>query len=139
MRSAGSPIERRTPDAGGFTLIEVCWTMASFQSLLREWKQRMATEGRPACLTLDGGAKAYSVYRGACHVPTRVAPQTPHPAPERVRRAAPGSHRPLAPTPRVTFRPRGPALQASVQVARSVPAKVYTARVEGLTGRVSRA
>lgn len=166
MSNAAPPIERRTLDAGGFTLIEVCWTMAIFavlatisvgglrgwsqahehsgtaaavQSLLREAQQRAVTEGRATCVNFDVGAQAYAMYRGACDDPTRVALQTRHPDADRVRLAAPAFLGPSGLTPGVTFKPRGTAWPGSVQVTRTGSGKVYTVSVEGLTGRVSRA
>jgi prepilin-type N-terminal cleavage/methylation domain-containing protein len=166
MRSTAPPIADRRRAAEGFTLIELCWTMAIFailaaisvgglhkwtqarehsgtavavQSLLREAQQRAVTEGRPTCVTFDVAAQVYAMYRGACDDPARVLLQTRRPDSGHVRLASPAFVGPSGPTTGVTFKPRGTAWPGSVQVTRTGAGKVYTVSVEGLTGRVSRA
>ncbi|HUR74275.1 MAG TPA: GspH/FimT family protein [Sporichthya sp.] len=166
MRTTAPPIDGRTRGAAGFTLIELCATMAIFgilaaisvggfqkwtqahehsgtaagvQSLMREAQQRAVTEGRATCVAFDVVAQVYAMYRGSCDDPTRVLLQTRRPDSGRVHLTAPAFAGPSGATPAVTFKPRGTAWPGSVQVTRTGSAKVYTVRVEGLTGRVSRA
>lgn len=160
------PNRRRDHGDGGFTLVEMMWSIAIFgvlaaisvgglrgwtqarehsgtaaavQSLLREAQQRAVTEGRATCVSFDVGTQAYAMYRGSCDDPTRVLLQTRHPDAGRVRLAAPAFVGPSGSTPGVTFKPRGTAWPGSVQVTRTGSGKIYTVSVEGLTGRVSRA
>lgn len=165
MRTAPPPHVDRGVDAG-FTLVELCLTMAIFgvlaaisvggfrgwtqarehsgtavavQSLLREAQQRAVTEGRATCVNFDVATQVYEMYRGACDDPARVLLQARRPDSGRVHLAAPAFVGPSGPTPAVTFKPRGTAWPGSVQVTRTGADKVYTVSVEGLTGRVSRA
>jgi prepilin-type N-terminal cleavage/methylation domain-containing protein len=166
MPRTAAPIEGRPRGTEGFTLIELCWTIAIFgllaaisvggfhrwtqarehsgtavavQSLLREAQQRAVTEGRATCVSFDVGTQVYAMYRGSCDDPTRVVLQTRRPDSGNVHLAAPAFVGPSGPTPAVTFKPRGTAWPGSVQVTRAGSGKVYTVSVEGLTGRVSRA
>lgn len=164
-RQAPDRARGRSSDAG-FTLVELCWTMAIFavlaaisigglhkwtqarehsgtavavQSLLREAQQRAVTEGRATCVSFDVDAQVFALYRGACDDPTRVVLQTRRPDSGHVQLATPTFVGPSGSTPAVTFKPRGTAWPGSVLVTRAGSSKVYTVSVEGLTGRVSRA
>ena len=165
MRTTAVPIDR-SRGAEGFTLIELCATLAIFgvlvalsvgglhkwtqarehsgtassvQSLLREAQQRAVTEGRATCVSFDVVAQVYAMYRGACDDATRVLLDSRRPDSGRVQLAAPAFVGPSGPTSAVTFKPRGTAWAGSVQITRAGSSKVYLVSVEGLTGRVSRA
>lgn len=154
------------PADRGVTLVEMMWSIAIFavlaaisagslhgwtqarehsgtatgiQSVLREAQQRAVTEGRATCVWFDLAAQAYAMYRGACDDASRVLLQSLHADAAHVSLAAASFVGPSGPTAGVTFKPRGTAWPGSVQVARAGSSKVYTVRVEGLTGRVSRA
>lgn len=166
MCSTAPPTAGRTRGTDGFTLVELCWTMAVFgilaaisvaglhkwtqarehsgtavavKSLLREAQQRAVTEGRATCVTFDVGTQKYAMYRGACDDPSRVLLQTRRPDSGRVHLVAPAFVGPSGTTSGVTFKPRGTAWPGSVQIARAGSGKVHTIHVEGLTGRVSHA
>ena len=168
MRPTAPPFEGRRRGPEGFTLVELCWTMAIFgvlaaisvggfrgwtqarehsgtavavQSLLREAQQRAVTEGRAMCVNFDVGTQTYEMYRGACNDPAPILLESRRPDSGHVHLAAPAFIGASGPTPGpgVTFKPRGTAWPGSVQVTRTGSGKVYTISVEGLTGRVSRA
>jgi len=146
----------------GFTLIEVIvvvallgalmaisvggydrWSRASEQSgtarelqtLLRSTHQRAITEGTAMCVLFDTTADEYAVHRGTCAAPgdqvdgpfRTDGPQVHLASPAFVGSGGPG----------VTFYSRGTATSGTVQVTRTGSSKVYTLRVEQLTGRVS--
>jgi prepilin-type N-terminal cleavage/methylation domain-containing protein len=159
------PSWNRAHPAAGFTLLELCATLAVFSvlagvavmpmhrwiagerqgsttaaliALLRETQQRAVTEGRSLCVEFDLSAQTWSVLRGACESPERVpieGPMRPEPG---VRLASAGFTAGGRSGSGVTFFPRGTATPGSVAVGRAGSGRVDTLFVEGLTGRVSR-
>ena len=159
----------RTPGRGvsaaGFTLVELCWTMAIFaivaatgvvslhgwqagsrqtattsslEALFREVQQRAVTEGRTLCVDFDLPAQSWSVLRGACGSSGQVLMQGPL-RPESGTRVDSASFAAGASTvDAATFYPRGTATPGTLTVTRTGSERVDTLVIEGLTGRVSR-
>jgi prepilin-type N-terminal cleavage/methylation domain-containing protein len=150
----------------GFTLIEVCWTLAIFavvagigtvsmtrwaaaerqgattseiEALLREAQQRSITEGRTLCLRFDLAAQTYSVMRGACTGVDEVRIEGPMRLESGVSLAtAAFAASGGGLTTGVTFYPRGTATPGTLTIARKDSDRIDTLVVDGLTGRVSR-
>ncbi|HVE28145.1 MAG TPA: GspH/FimT family protein [Sporichthya sp.] len=160
MRTVAVRSPRSGLPAAGFTLIEICWTMAIFfilcaiavtpmtrwiggerqgsttaalEALLRETQQRSVTEGRSMCVSFNLAAQTYSVLRGTCASAPTVVLQGPIRPDTGVRLES------ASPAIGVTFYPRGTATPGVVTISRKGSARVDTLTVEGLTGRVSRA
>jgi type II secretion system protein H len=150
----------------GFTLIEAVVTMAllgtmmaiavggwsswarakeqsgaayELQSLLRQAQQRAVTEGRSMCVLFEPATDQYTVYRGTCDAADKVKVQGP------LTSGSPSVHltSPAFVSPSasdnagVSFTARGTAWPGEVRITRTGSSKVYTVRVEGLTGHVS--
>ena len=165
MRRTPPPTEGRTRGSDGFTLVEMCWTMAIFfilaaiavtpmrgwvagerqgsttsalAALLRETQQRAMTEGRAICVDFDLSAQTYAVLRGTCGTVGAVTLQGPMRPDEGVRVDSASFTAGGSPTDGITFYPRGTATPGSLTVVRTGSGRVDTLLVEGLTGRVSR-
>ena len=116
-------------------------TASELESTLRQTQQRAVTEGLAMCVQFDVDADQYDVYRGACDSSSRVRVAGPiSTAASSVELSAPGfTAQSGATSTGVTFYARGTAWPGTVQVTRTGESRVYTLRVEGLTGRVSSA
>jgi prepilin-type N-terminal cleavage/methylation domain-containing protein len=163
-------VKRAAPNGGaradGFTLVEMCFTMAVFgvlvaagstsmlhwtvvhrqkstvaglDALFRETQQRAVTEGRPMCVDFDLTAQTWAVYRGACADATRVRLFGPLRPDTDVRIQSASFDDGGTARAGVTFLPRGTATPGTVKVTRTGSVVVDTLVVDGLTGRVRRA
>lgn len=145
----------------GFTLIEVlvtitlmgvmmaiavsgwsAWSQASahsgtareIQSVLRQAQQQAVTEGTSICVQFSESANSYSVLRGSCDGSLTAIRGPMTPDGNQVSISSPTFS--TASPSGVTFYARGTATAGTVKVVRSGSSKVYTLKVEGLTGRV---
>jgi type II secretion system protein H len=153
------------PHDSGFTMIELLvtislmgimmaiavtgwlsWTKASAQSgsanelesTLRQTQQRAVTEARNMCVRFETGQDVYNVYTGECDDGPTVKVAGPFSTDRaEVHFGSPSFTGRHHTGPGVTFYARGSASPGTVQVTRTGESKVYTLRVEGLTGRVS--
>lgn len=152
--------------AGGFTLIELCWTMAIFaivagagvaplhnwaaaermrstsseiEAVLRETQQRSITEGRMLCIDFDLSTQSWTVFRGSCGSAGLVRIEGPIRPSDGVRIAA-AVFTYAGGTTRsgITFYPRGTASPGTLRVTRDQSDHADLLVVDGLTGRVSR-
>lgn len=113
-------------------------TARQIQSVLRQAQQRAVTEGRAMCVRFDTASDEYTVFRGTCDAADKVVVEGPmdtsSPA---VHLVAPSFQSSTGSRPGVSFAARGTAWPGEVRVTRDGSSKVYTLKVEGLTGRVS--
>lgn len=154
----------RTPADAGFTMLEVMvtigisgvlmamavigfrgWsnsldhegTATRIQSVLRDAQQRSVTEGSLICVRFSTTDDSWTVLRGSCASPsTQLTKDTVEAG--GVELVGPSfTSGAGSPEPGVTFYPRGTATPGSVTVTRNGTSKIWTVKVEGLTGRVS--
>jgi prepilin-type N-terminal cleavage/methylation domain-containing protein len=165
MQKVAARNPRRGRSAAGFTLVEVCFTLAVFgtlagiavgslhrwtagtrqtsttsalEALLRETQQRSVTEGRSMCVNFDLSGQSWSVLRGVCGTAGQVRLQGPIRPDNGVRIATAAFTTGPSTLSGVTFYPRGTAAPGTLTITRSGSNRVDTLQVEGLTGRVSR-
>ncbi len=161
-----APTRSHPTSSDGFTLVEVCWTMAIFgvlagvavtslhgwtaaerqrataaaiEAALRETQQRSVTESRTLCVDFDLSAESFSVLRGACASAGQVrieGPVRPEKGVDLL--SASFTSGGGGTTTGVTFYPRGTASQGTVSLTRANSDHVDHLAVDGLTGRVSR-
>lgn len=114
-------------------------TAEAIESVMRQTQQRAVTEGRSMCVLFDPAADRYSVFRGSCDDAGKVKVLGPLEADSAAVHIEAPSFTSTATTgnPGVTFRARGTAWPGQVRVTREGSTKVYTVKVEGLTGRAS--
>jgi prepilin-type N-terminal cleavage/methylation domain-containing protein len=158
---------RRTPSSdSGFTLIEVLATMVLFGilstiavggyrqydsaheqqgsadkvvSVLRNTQQRATSEGRTYCIRIGSDARSWTVWRTACGTGTQRSSdrtgsaKTTMPAADRSFVSRDG----VTSSTDIYFYRSGMASAGSLKVVKTGRSKVYTIRVEGLTGRVA--
>ena len=153
------------PRDGGFTLIELLvtmslmgimmaiaisgwasWTKSSehagtardVQALLRQTQQQAVTEGQSMCVLFGAPADTYTVYRGACDDSSKTKSQGPmKTASQTVHVDSPSfAIGTVTGQTGVSFTPRGGAWPGTVRIVRDGSSRVYTLKVEGLTGRV---
>ncbi len=147
--------------AAGFTMIEVLtviallgivmafavggwasWARAHAQEgaavriegTLRQAQQRAVTEGSSVCVLFNAAADTWSTFRGPCGATTTLLEGPTGLADHRLDLVSPSFASGAASG--VTFTPRGSASAGSVLVTRVGATKVWTIKVEGLTGRV---
>lgn len=116
-------------------------TATSMQTLLRQTQVRAVTEGVSFCVLFDttAGSPSYTIYRYACDTTPLVKLLGPYKLPSGQSLADVAFTAPSGATyTGVTFRPSGTAWPGGLKIARTESTKVYTIKVEGLTGRVSR-
>ena len=114
-------------------------TARELQSVMRQAQQRAVTEGRATCVWFDTTANSYSIYRGRCSESSKTLVTGPVPTGHDSIRITDPSFTSAAGTPMagVTFQGRGTGSPGTVKILRDGSSKVYTIKVEGLTGRVS--
>lgn len=153
--------------SAGFTLVEMCWTIAIFavvaavgvvpmhrwaaaerlrsttssvEATLRETQQRSVTEGRALCVDFDLAAGAFSVLRGACGATGQVRLQGPVQADAGVRFLEVAfTYGGGTTRTGATFYPRGTATPGTLRIVRDSSNHEDLLTLDGLTGRVSRA
>lgn len=114
-------------------------TARELQSVMRQAQQRAVTEGRATCVWFDTTTDSYSIYRGRCSETTKTLVTGPVATGHDTIELADPSFTSAAgtPAPGVTFQGRGTGSPGTVKILREGSSKVYTIKVEGLTGRVS--
>lgn len=154
----------RTPADAGFTMLEVMVTIGistvlmtmavvgfrgwsnsldhegtanRIQAVLRDAQQRSVTEGSLICVRFSTTDDSWTVLRGRCaDATTQISKDTVEAGGVEI--ATPSFTSSAGdPEAGVTFFPRGTATPGSVKVTRNGTSKVWTVKVEGLTGRVS--
>lgn len=104
------------------------------EGTLRQAQQRAVTEGSSVCVLFDAAADTWRTFRGPCGATTTLLAGPNGLADNQLDLVSP-SFASGAPNG-VTFTPRGSASAGSVQITRVGATKVWTIKVEGLTGRV---
>jgi type II secretion system protein H len=107
------------------------------ESMLRQTQQRAVTEARNMCVEFDADDRHYTLYTGECDDGPLVQAGGPFSTNAGVQLDSASFTGRHATGAGVTFYARGTASPGTVTLTRSGEAKVYTVRVEGLTGRVS--
>lgn len=114
-------------------------TAREIQSAMRQAQQRAVTEGRSTCVWFNDADETYTVYRGRCSASDKVIVIGPVATGDAAVGIAEPSFTSAAgvQVAGVSFHARGTGSPGAVKVVREGSTKVYTLRVQGLTGRVS--